>query len=123
MSRTKLVGPWQSCASLNESLAPTLILPEGVEPQTLTNFSVQLIGLSAADAKVLSLTGGLFFPPENYASHKIVEVNGHDAVLVAYAPGSTGQVAYNLSWTANGTAYSLFGRDPRTALTVAESLR
>jgi hypothetical protein len=75
------------------------------------------------DAKALSQTGILFFPPENYASHKIVEVMGHDAVLVAYQPGKTGQVAYNLSWTADGIAYSLFGRDPGTALAVAESLK
>jgi hypothetical protein len=119
----ELVGPWHSCAFLNEAVAPTLTLPQAVKPETLTTFSLQLLGLSAADAKALSRSGGLFFPPENYALHKIVKVNGHSAVLVVYEPGSTGQVAYNLSWTADGIAYSLFGRDPSTALTVAGSLR
>ncbi len=119
----ELVGPWHSCAFLNEAMAPTISLPQAVKPETLTTFSLQLLGLSAADARALSRTGELFFPPERYASHKVVEVNGYDGVLVVYATGSTGEVAYNLSWTANGIAYSLFGRDPRTALTVAESLR
>ena len=120
----ELVGPWHSCAVLLEELAPTLTLPQGVEPEAMTAFSLQLLGLRAPDAKALARTGVLFFPPENYGWHKVVEVNGHDAVLVAYKPGSTGAVvAYNLSWTAGGVSYSLFGRDPGTGVGVAESLR
>jgi hypothetical protein len=94
-----------------------------MKPETLMIFSLQLLGLGASDARALSRTGGILFPPENYASHKVVDVNSHEGVLVVYQPGSTGEVAYNLSWTANGIAYSLFGRDPSTALTVAGSLR
>jgi hypothetical protein len=119
----ELVGPWHSCALLNEAVAPTIAMPQGVEPEALTVFSLELLGLRAADAEALSRTGTMFFPPENYAWHKVVNVNGDDAVLVGYQPGATGQVAYNLCWTDNGIAYSLFGRDPNMALTVAASLR
>ena len=119
----ELVGPWHSCAFLNEALAPTLTFPKDVAPETLSSFSLQLLGLSAPDAKAISRRGLLFFPPENYAWHKAVEVSGHHAVLVVYEPGSTGEVAYNLSWTADGIAYSLFGRDPSTALSIARLIR
>ncbi len=119
----QIVGPWRSCAVLTQGLAPTLTLPSELQPEKLATFSFQLLGMSAPDANALARIGIVFFPPEDYAWHKVVHVNGRDAVLVAYKPASTGSVAYNLSWSDNGISYSLFGRDPSTAVSVAESLR
>ena len=118
----QLIGPWHACAFLQESRAPTLVMPAGIADETMTVFSLRLLGLSAPDARALARRHVLFFPPENYARHKTVQVKGHAALLVISKPDAHSEVAYNLSWVADGIAYSLFGRDPDTAITVAESI-
>lgn len=124
----QLVGPWRSCAFLWQSTLPVILAPPNVSLEVLSNFSLRLLGLRPEDAQRLAThlvkSPALFQPPsEEYAYYQELRVKDSDALLTVYKPDARGEVAYHLAWVTGERAYSLFGRDPKTALPVAESIQ
>jgi hypothetical protein len=125
----RLVGPWDACAFLIQQNAPLLELPAGVDAGEFTEFSLRLIGLSAADARLLRETlpaaPSLFLPMDDDAMLDVAAVKlgrGPVGTLVRYRPKEAGH-AFSLQWTEGSQVFTLMGRDPSQAVAIADSLQ
>jgi hypothetical protein len=122
-----LAGPASACAFLIQQIAPLLELPAGVDAVEFTEFSLRLIGLSAADAHMLRETlpaaPSLFLPMDeavlDVAAVKLLR--GTPGTLVRYKPTMAGQ-AFSMQWTEGSQVFTLMGRDPSQAVAIADAL-
>jgi hypothetical protein len=127
-----LVGPGRSCAFLVQTRPALLELPAGMPWDQFTRFSLELAGLPAGQSRNLAARSRLpplFLPLDDGAELTTVTVRGDQGMLMTYAPDAPNnlpqnrEVAFVLEWRESGFQFTLFGRDPRNAIALAESLR
>jgi hypothetical protein len=120
-----IAGPWNSCAFLVQYRAPQLHLSVPIALAAFTAFSLELAGLSRTRAQSLAKLESTFFLPfeTNNCTLQSAKVHRSPATLILYPKAPNGEEAYNLQWQEQGFHFSLFGRGPSRAVSLAESLR
>ena len=128
----QLVGPWRACAFLVQTRPALLELPTGMAWEPFTRFSLELAGLTSEQSRYLATRSRLpplFLPLDDGAELTTVTIRGDQGMLLTYSPNTQNnrpqnqEVAFVLEWRENGFQFTLFGRDPKNAIPLAEALR
>jgi hypothetical protein len=116
----------ESCTSLIQLPSPTVDAPEGLDVQRMGEAMLQFLGLSPAEARILSQridwTSTLIVPvPQGEGvSYREVTVDGVSGTLLQ----ETDRDAYMLLWVKDGMLYGLQGSgNPDQALRTANALQ
>lgn len=127
---TRKPSPGPDCTVLDQSPSPQVNLPPGLDMQQLAAVGLQLLGMSAAEARQYTQTidwnSTLVIPfPSAMAASRPVTVNGDQGILLtSNRPGKTGGPGYVLIWAHQGMLYSIAGAgDGANGLALASQLQ
>ena len=116
------------CTRLEESPSPQVILPAGVQMRQLAVIGLQLLGMSAAQARqysrIVNWRSTLVVPfPRSLAAADVVAVGPDQGILLTSRHAGGGQPGYALIWAHDGMLYSIQGAGGgQTGLALASRL-